>query len=1674
MNFNAQQFNIPDQQQQQLLQQQHQSQNGSPNGSSQANTPSGQDINNNNTPNTTNNPNFNNIQQQFTQQGLSVSQIQEIYKRLQQLRFQHGANANRMPQYIKLFTLLSNDPNFQKIQSHLQQKSKSNNKDPQQQGPPQQQQQQQQQSQQNGSFSNPIDSNQQFMNFNSPNNGSNQTPQMMKSELTPQQKNILLQQQLQAKLQNSQNNQHQNLYQQQQQQISQPQPQPQPQVQHQQTQQQAQPQNQQQQQAKQFARQNEQPVQMNSPSAQTPNQPSSIFHPVQAHVLKFQIATFKKFIQSQPITPDLVNIITASYNQFPEQKAKLMELNNQSRSSIPQLNNDRTQGNLQHPSIDNSADMEVQNLYKQAQIQKQEQQKEKEYQLRLLQQQAQQQAMAKGPGGIPVPDEQSKNLAQDKKKPRKPKKSKKQSELETPVDIPIDNKIQPPRTLPPHPPILADKFDPKYNNVKRENTQDPNAIVDTFVIPQLKSNILYEFLNLPKSKIFTPSIYPNPLDVKTAVELKSLHENLLIQYELDNLEKLAKIDESFKIDFEAFKLLPLQKALRGYILSCVHHQDMLLINHLPNFSAKARIIGMNDASLVTALYDEQKKIESEKKIHQVIERQANLLTASSDHMKILSEKKSKYQRLAKNLLFYHQQAEKEEQRRIEKNAKQRLQALKANDEEAYVKLLDQTKDTRITHLLNQTNSFLSSLTAAVKDQQRETHEKMVKVGHTDETEDNDDEIANDDGNETEFEKKQNSDYYHVAHKIKEKVTQQPSILVGGTLKEYQIRGLEWMVSLYNNHLNGILADEMGLGKTIQTISLLTYITEVKKLPGPFLVIVPLSVLSNWNNEFDKWAPSLKKISYKGNPAYRKELAQRVKARDFNVLLTTYEYIIKDKYLLSKIKWVHMIIDEGHRMKNAKSKLSYTLNEFYHTDYRLILTGTPLQNNLPELWALLNFVLPKIFNSVKSFDEWFNTPFANTGGQDKIELSEEETLLVIRRLHKVLRPFLLRRLKKDVEKSLPNKIEKVIKCKKSGLQAKMYHQMLKYNKLYIGDKDNNAVGIKGMNNKLMQLRKICNHPFVFQDIEDMINPSHQNNDLIWRVCGKFELLDRILPKFAKTGHRVLMFFQMTQIMDIMEDFLRFRDVKYMRLDGDTKADDRQDLLHDFNAENSPYSIFLLSTRAGGLGLNLQTADTVIIFDTDWNPHQDLQAQDRAHRIGQKNEVRILRLITSDSIEEYILEKAHQKLDIDGKVIQAGKFDQKSTAEEQEALLRKLIETEEQSNDNNDDLNDDDLNEILARTEEEIEIFRQIDEERMKNWNSNLPRLYSEEELPEVYNQEIQPEEEKVEDLDAYGRGTRERKITQYDENLTEEQWLRQIDGLVSDAEDNELDEDENKKPKKRGRKKGSSNKKVDDNDEEGVDGLEETNEDLDDDLDEENRALKRPKTSLKKSKKPSKGATPVSETAENTFSGPPVRRRKNFGTTPLSREIYPSEEPFGEDRVTLQTQMVEILNHVQNFVNPTGRKLCKIFNAKPQKRLYPDYYVIIKNPIAFDTVKRRMNNWTYNSLDEFMFDVHLIFKNARLYNLDTSVLYSDSMVLEGEAYKMYLGYMKKQLDYSEFDVKFGLLKPNGDKIADPIVEWDEDMNEFVIKEASDQVESEVNEIDESNEGNEEATAAEINN
>ncbi|WVQ94065.1 hypothetical protein IAU59_001143 [Kwoniella sp. CBS 9459] len=955
----------------------------------------------------------------------------------------------------------------------------------------------------------------------------------------------------------------------------------------------------------------------------------------------------------------------------------------------------------------------------------------------------------------------------------------------------------------------------------------------------------------------------------------------------------------------------------------------------------------------------------------------------------------KMRRLGKAMMKLHADTEKEEQRRIERLAKERLKALKNDDEDAYLALLGEAKDSRIGHLLKQTDQYLETLAAAVVEQQNDdvhSDQRQFELPFEQEEGPASEELfgaRRQDGEEAGAEAKAGKvDYYAVAHRIQEKVTKQASILTGGTLKDYQVKGLQWMISLYNNRLNGILADEMGLGKTIQTISLITYLIESKRQAGPFLVIVPLSTLTNWTLEFERWAPAVRTLILKGSPTARKEFYPRLRAVDFQVCLTTYEYIIKERPLLSKIKWVHMIIDEGHRMKNVKSKLSQTLNEYYITRHRLILTGTPLQNNLPELWALLNFVLPKIFNSVKSFDEWFNAPFANTGGE-KMEMNEEEALLVVKRLHKVLRPFLLRRLKKDVESELPDKVEKVIYTKMSALQWKLYESVQKYKTLPTDMSVAKPQKRQNLQNALMQLRKICNHPYVFREVDEDFTVGNTTDEQIIRVAGKFELLDRILPKLFKTGHKVLIFFQMTEIMTIVSDFFEYRGWKYCRLDGSTKAEDRQTLLSTFNDPQSPYQVFILSTRAGGLGLNLQSADTVIIYDTDWNPHADLQAQDRAHRIGQKKEVRVLRLISSGTVEELVLARAQQKLAIDGKVIQAGKFDDVTTGAEYEALLAKAFETNpEDDNEETNELDDDELNELLARGDDELGIFAQMDKDRQQakidNWKASgkqgelPPVLMQESELPPFYRRDIGQEMAlQVANEEEQGRGRRAKAEVRYTDGLTDDQFIAALENSDDDVEE-AADRKRARAEKKAERKRMN----------EILARAEAEGKPLDSAAvvaastgaavvpEESGTASPPPSTPVPSLKK--KRGRPSTKSATPSVMGddavPSVKRRKLGGL---------SGAPISGPELAFMNKMFAETNKLKSDL---GEDLNQFFLAPVSKRDYPDYYAIIAQPIAMSQIRTKIGKPGY-TIQNFKSDMHLLWDNARTYNQEGSWVFN---------------------------------------------------------------------------------------
>ncbi|XP_074133683.1 putative global transcription activator SNF2L1 isoform X2 [Sminthopsis crassicaudata] len=548
--------------------------------------------------------------------------------------------------------------------------------------------------------------------------------------------------------------------------------------------------------------------------------------------------------------------------------------------------------------------------------------------------------------------------------------------------------------------------------------------------------------------------------------------------------------------------------------------------------------------------------------------------------------------------------------------------------------------------------------------------------------------------------------------------------VKGTLRDYQVRGLNWMISLYENGVNGILADEMGLGKTLQTISLLGYLKHYRNNVGPHMVLVPKSILHNWMSEFKRWVPSLRAVCIIGDRDERARkghwqwsshhscqvfstrrcsssghgvlnssraakflylaafIRDTIIPGEWDVCVTSFEMVIKEKVLFKKFNWRYLVIDEAHRIKNEKSKLSEIIREFKTTN-RLLLTGTPLQNNLHELWALLNFLLPDVFNSSEDFDSWFDTK--NCLGDEKL----------VERLHTVLKPFLLRRIKAEVEKTLPPKKEVKIYLGLSKMQREWYTRILM--------KDIDILNSVGKSDKmqllniLMQLRKCCNHPYLFDGAEP--GPPYTTDAHIVNNSGKMLALDKLLPKLKEQESRVLIFSQMTRLLDILEDYCMWRGYEYCRLDGQTPHEEREEAIEVFNAPNSTKFIFMLSTRAGGLGINLATADVVILYDSDWNPQVDLQAMDRAHRIGQKKPVRVFRLITDNTVEDRIVERAEVKLRLDSIVIQQGRLlDQQSNKLAKDEMLQMIRHgATEVFASKDSELTEEDITSILERGE-----------------------------------------------------------------------------------------------------------------------------------------------------------------------------------------------------------------------------------------------------------------------------------------------------------------------------------------------------------------------------------------
>ncbi|KAI5851862.1 P-loop containing nucleoside triphosphate hydrolase protein [Tricharina praecox] len=473
---------------------------------------------------------------------------------------------------------------------------------------------------------------------------------------------------------------------------------------------------------------------------------------------------------------------------------------------------------------------------------------------------------------------------------------------------------------------------------------------------------------------------------------------------------------------------------------------------------------------------------------------------------------------------------------------------------------------------------------------------------------------------------------------------QPRYIKGGTLMDYQKEGMNWLYYKWWAGQNVILADEMGLGKTIQIISFLSVLFEEHKI-WPFLVVAPQSTVPNWKREIRTWAPSLRVVAYYGTEVGRKHARQyEMFGQDgklkCHIVVTSYTTPVSDATMLRKIPWQALIVDEGQCLKNEKAQLHVELMKYTNT-HKVLLSGTPLQNNPRELFNMLQFLNPKDMNAQGLEDE-FGIP----------------TVENVPKLHTLIRPYFLRRTKAQVLTDLPPMAEVIVPISMTALQKSLYKSILEKDAKMIrsllsrdGKLGKSEKG--GVRNLLMQLRKCVCHPFVYSRAIEEINED-DSNELIHRnlveAGSKLGLLNIMLPKLKERGHRVLIFSQFLGMLDVMEDFLVALGLKWYRLDGNVSSLNKQKAIDEFNAPDSDYFAFLLSTRAGGVGINLATADTVIILDPDHNPHSDMQALSRAHRIGQKHKVLVFHLMTRDTVEEKIMQVGKKKKSLDHLIIE----------------------------------------------------------------------------------------------------------------------------------------------------------------------------------------------------------------------------------------------------------------------------------------------------------------------------------------------------------------------------------------------------------------------------------------
>lgn len=497
-----------------------------------------------------------------------------------------------------------------------------------------------------------------------------------------------------------------------------------------------------------------------------------------------------------------------------------------------------------------------------------------------------------------------------------------------------------------------------------------------------------------------------------------------------------------------------------------------------------------------------------------------------------------------------------------------------------------------------------------------------------------------------------------------------NLRVLATLKPHQIEGVSWLVRRYELGVNVVLGDEMGLGKTLQAILLLSYLKFHLMSPGPFLVLCPLSVTDGWISEFNKFCPSLNVLRYVGEKGHRcalrrmmyEHIQKQASSHDvhlelpFDVFLTTYDIALLDQDFLSQIPWHLTVIDEAQRLKNPSSVLYNVLEQHFIMPRRLLMTGTPIQNNLSELWALMHFCMPSIFGTREQFISTFKEAGNSLAGHDAGKAKGQFKILKY-----ILKAFMLRRTKALLVESgslmLPPLTEITVMVPLAPLQKKVYMSILRRELPALLSFSSASSNHQSLQNIVVQLRKACSHPYLFSGIEP--EPYEEGEHLV-EASGKLIVLDQLLKKLHAAGHRILLFSQMTRTLDILQDFLELRNYTYERLDGSVRAEERFAAIRSFSsqpvkgtiksqANEDTAFVFMISTRAGGVGLNLVAADTVIFFEQDWNPQVDKQALQRAHRIGQMNHVLSINLVTERTIEEVIMRRAERKLELSNKVV-----------------------------------------------------------------------------------------------------------------------------------------------------------------------------------------------------------------------------------------------------------------------------------------------------------------------------------------------------------------------------------------------------------------------------------------